>query len=153
VRWALLSDPNIAADPNDTYRGFKPTENFRKVVDQVKAAPFARMRRPRCREDRAPRSPSRRSWLLPWASGPLQFVLLDSLLATNIALGQLGKARRDWLAGYLAVNAARPTVIVVHHNPDGAGDKALVDADRRTEGPEATHRDGRGKTVRASLYS
>src|SRR5271170_1965308 len=40
VRWALLSDTHIAADPSDTYRGFKPHENLAKVVGQLKESHF-----------------------------------------------------------------------------------------------------------------
>lgn len=63
-------------------------------------------------------------------AGALNFVLLDSLLATNIAAGQLGKSQRDWLAGFLDANAAKPVVIFVHHNPDPDDDNGLVDATR-----------------------
>lgn len=61
-------------------------------------------------------------------AGPLRFVLLDSLLATNVAPGQLGKAQRDWLASFLAAHTGRPTVVFVHHNPDPENDFGLVDA-------------------------
>ena len=40
VHWALLSDTHIAADPSDTFRGFKPHENLAKVVGQLKASHF-----------------------------------------------------------------------------------------------------------------
>ena len=40
VHWALLSDTHIAADPSDTFRGFKPHENLTKVVGQLKASHF-----------------------------------------------------------------------------------------------------------------
>ena len=36
--WALLSDTHIPADPENTYRGFKPVENLKKVVPEVLAA-------------------------------------------------------------------------------------------------------------------
>jgi len=38
MRWALLSDTHIPADPADEYRGFKPFENMKKVVAEVAAA-------------------------------------------------------------------------------------------------------------------
>ncbi len=38
MRWALLSDTHIPADPNDAYRGFKPTDNLKKVAAEVAAA-------------------------------------------------------------------------------------------------------------------
>jgi 3',5'-cyclic AMP phosphodiesterase CpdA len=40
VRWALLSDTHIPADPADTYRGFKPAENFITAVKQVTQESF-----------------------------------------------------------------------------------------------------------------
>lgn len=60
--------------------------------------------------------------------GPVQFVLLDSLMVTNIAAGQLGRKQRDWLSSYLSSATAKPVVVFVHHNPDGEEDTALVDA-------------------------
>jgi hypothetical protein len=66
-------------------------------------------------------------------AGPIRFIMLDSLLATNIAPGQLGRAQRDWLAGYLDSNRAKNTVVFVHHNPDPESDTALVDATRLME--------------------
>jgi 3',5'-cyclic-AMP phosphodiesterase len=38
VRWALLSDIHIPADPADEYRGFRPYSNLKKVVPEVVAA-------------------------------------------------------------------------------------------------------------------
>ncbi len=40
LHWALLSDTHIAADPSDTFRGFKPHENLAKVVGQLKESHF-----------------------------------------------------------------------------------------------------------------
>lgn len=57
-------------------------------------------------------------------------ILLDSLMATNIAPGQVGRVQRNWLAEYLDVNKAKPAIVFVHHNPDAESDTALVDADR-----------------------
>jgi 3',5'-cyclic-AMP phosphodiesterase len=39
MRWALLSDTHVPADPADVYRGFKAYENFKTIVPQVAAAP------------------------------------------------------------------------------------------------------------------
>jgi len=61
-------------------------------------------------------------------AGPLRFILLDSLLATNVTPGQLGKSQRDWLDAYLGGNKDRATVVFVHHNPDPDSDIGLVDA-------------------------
>jgi Icc protein len=62
--------------------------------------------------------------------GPVNFVLLDSLLATDVAAGQLGRSQRDWLADYLKTNNRKPSVIFVHHNLDADDDNAMVDAAR-----------------------
>ena len=63
-------------------------------------------------------------------AGPFNFVLLDSLLATALTPGQLGKAQRDWLSGYLDGLGDKPSLLFVHHNPDAEHDVGLVDADR-----------------------
>lgn len=58
----------------------------------------------------------------------LRFILLDSLLATNVTPGQLGNAQREWLSTQLAASTT-PTVLVVHHTLNDT-DSALVDAER-----------------------
>jgi 3',5'-cyclic AMP phosphodiesterase CpdA len=63
-------------------------------------------------------------------AGPVDFILLDSLMVTNIAAGQLGQSQRDWLSGYLGEKKAKPAVVFVHHNLDPEDDNALVDASR-----------------------
>lgn len=60
--------------------------------------------------------------------GPVQLVVLDSLMVTNIAAGQLGKKQREWLSSFLSSPLSKPVVVFVHHNPDGDEDTALVDA-------------------------
>jgi 3',5'-cyclic-AMP phosphodiesterase len=65
--------------------------------------------------------------------GPVDFLLLDSLLATDVAAGQLGHSQRDWLADYLKTNGRKPAVIFVHHNLDADDDNAMVDAARFLE--------------------
>jgi 3',5'-cyclic-AMP phosphodiesterase len=40
LRIAILSDTHIAADPQDSFRGFHPHENLKKVVAQVGASKF-----------------------------------------------------------------------------------------------------------------
>ena len=35
LRLALLSDTHVAADPTETYRGFRPYENLRQIIAQV----------------------------------------------------------------------------------------------------------------------
>ncbi len=174
VRWALLSDTHIAADPSDTYRGFKPHENLAKVVDQLKASHFdavlangdlARLEgkpvdyvrftdfvdplaeqsalvvtlgnhderknaRSALTKLAGDRQPVEQKFVTVLDTDPVRFVLLDSLMATNIAAGQLGKSQRDWLAASLGQNASKPTIVFVHHNPDADNDTGLVDADR-----------------------
>jgi 3',5'-cyclic AMP phosphodiesterase CpdA len=62
----------------------------------------------------------------------LRFVLLDSLLATDVTPGQLGSAQRDWLSKTLGATPSAPTIVVVHHTL-GANDGELVDAERLFE--------------------
>ena len=64
-------------------------------------------------------------------AGGLRFVLLDSLLATDVTPGQLGSAQRTWLASQLAASST-PTVILVHHTL-GGNDGELMDAERLFE--------------------
>jgi 3',5'-cyclic AMP phosphodiesterase CpdA len=66
-------------------------------------------------------------------AGDVRFILLDSLLATNVTPGQLGKSQRTWLTEYLDAQSARPIVVFVHHQPDPDNDSALVDASRLLE--------------------
>lgn len=61
-------------------------------------------------------------------TGPVQLVILDSLMVTNIAAGQLGRKQREWLSAYLSGPLSKPVIVFVHHNPDGESDTALVDA-------------------------
>src|SRR4051795_10072334 len=58
--------------------------------------------------------------------GATNLVMLDSLLATNIAPGQVGKVQSEWLAEYLDANQKGRAIIFVHHNPDQNSDNALV---------------------------
>lgn len=74
-------------------------------------------------------APVEKKWVTTVQSGPVSLVLLDSLMATNIAPGQVGKAQRTWLANYLDTNAGKTLVVFVHHNPDAESDNALVDAE------------------------
>lgn len=46
------------------------------------------------------------------------WVLLDSLDATNKTPGVLGKEQLAWLAKTLDAHADRPTLVCLHHNPD-----------------------------------
>lgn len=60
-------------------------------------------------------------------AGPVRFILLDSLLATNQTPGLLGKAQRTWLRKYLQDSDDKPVILFFHHTlEDGDGD--LFDA-------------------------
>lgn len=50
------------------------------------------------------------------------FFLLDSLTKTMVTQGTLGKQQRTWLAKALDERAAKPAIIVTHHNPRLGGD-------------------------------
>jgi 3',5'-cyclic-AMP phosphodiesterase len=174
ARIALLSDTHIAADPEDTFRGFFPHRNLRAVCDQLKQTKFdllvvngdlARQRgqesdyaafrgfldplaeqmpavvtlgnhddRKNARSALTNRAgeiqPVEQKLVTTVDAGPLRFVMLDSLLVTNISPGQVGKGQREWLSSYLDGSGQKPTIVVVHHNPDAESDGALVDADR-----------------------
>jgi 3',5'-cyclic AMP phosphodiesterase CpdA len=59
----------------------------------------------------------------------VRVIVLDSLLYVDRVAGLLGRAQREWLAGYLPTVADRPVVLFVHHPPtDEDGD--LLDGDR-----------------------
>lgn len=64
-------------------------------------------------------------------TGGLRFLLLDSLLATDVTPGQLGNAQRAWLGKELATSTA-PTILLVHHTL-GGNDGELMDAERLFE--------------------
>jgi len=173
ARVALLSDTHIAADKNDTYRGFNPFSNLTTVVGQVAQQPFdlavvngdlarltgevadygqfASLMKPIV--EKTPTlltmgnhdgrehaegaltwkggtvQPVAKKWVTTVEAGPVSLVFLDSLLATNVTPGQLGKAQRTWLANYLDGNASKKIVVFVHHQPDPNDDGALVDAE------------------------
>ena len=173
ARVALLSDTHIAADKNDTFRGFNPYSNLTTVVGQVGEqhfdlavvngdlarltgepadyAQFASLMQPvfhatptlftmgnhdgreHAQTALTSRSgtpqPVQKKLVTTIDAGPVSLVFLDSLLATNVTPGQLGKAQRGWLANYLDANAGKNLVVFVHHQPDPNDDGALVDAE------------------------
>jgi len=59
----------------------------------------------------------------------VRLILLDSLFIVNNVAGLLGKAQRDWLAGYLKDCDDKPTVLFLHHTL-GDGDGELLDVPR-----------------------
>lgn len=73
--------------------------------------------------------PVQKKWVTTIDAGPVGLVFFDSLLATNVTPGQLGKAQRAWLANYLDGNAGKPLIVFVHHQPDADNDGALVDSE------------------------
>lgn len=62
-------------------------------------------------------------------AAPMRFIVLDSLLATNVVPGFLGKEQRAWLEQFLGSSDATPTIVFVHHPPDDA-DSDLLDSER-----------------------
>lgn len=50
------------------------------------------------------------------------FFLLDSLQETMVTPGTLGEEQRAWLAKALDAHAAKPAIVVAHHNPRLGGD-------------------------------
>jgi 3',5'-cyclic AMP phosphodiesterase CpdA len=62
-------------------------------------------------------------------AGPVQFLILDSLLLTNETPGLLGKAQRTWLETHLRDSGDRPLILFLHHTV-GDEDDALLDAPR-----------------------
>ena len=49
-------------------------------------------------------------------AGPVRFILLDSLFATNETMGLLGKAQRTWLQRYLQTGDDKPVILFFHHS-------------------------------------
>ncbi|MBN1505309.1 MAG: metallophosphoesterase [Sedimentisphaerales bacterium] len=62
-------------------------------------------------------------------AGCVRFLVLDSLMQTNLTAGLLGKAQRTWLESYLRSADDTPTILFVHHT-FGDGDGDLLDAPR-----------------------
>src|SRR5690348_17029176 len=61
-------------------------------------------------------------------AGDLRFVLLDSLLATHVTPGQLGKSQRTWLTEYLDAQTGKPVIVFIQHHRDPDNQCSLVDA-------------------------
>jgi Icc protein len=62
-------------------------------------------------------------------SGPVRFLVLDSLLYVDKVAGLLGRDQRHWLADYLKTHDNKPTILCFHHTL-GDGDGDLLDAPR-----------------------
>ncbi len=75
-------------------------------------------------EDRPGKAqPIRDKHVVTVEAGPVRFVLLDSLYATNKTPGFLGKAQRSWLQRYLAQSDDKPVILFFHHTlGDADGD-------------------------------
>ncbi len=65
-------------------------------------------------------------------TGPVRFILLDSLLYVDKTPGLLGKAQRTWLQDYLRACDEKPVILFVHHT-FGDGDGDLLDVLRLFE--------------------
>lgn len=78
-------------------------------------------------EDRAGQAqPVKDKHVLTVEAGPVRFVLLDSLAATNQTPGLLGKAQRSWLQSYLQNSDDKPVILFFHHTL-GDSDGDLLD--------------------------
>jgi 3',5'-cyclic AMP phosphodiesterase CpdA len=78
-------------------------------------------------EDRAGQAqPVKDKHVVTVEAGPVRFILLDSLFATNKTMGLLGKAQRSWLQRYLADSDDKPVILFFHHTL-GDGDGDLLD--------------------------
>lgn len=53
------------------------------------------------------------------SSATMNWVLLDTLQEVNKAPGELGELQLGWLDRSLAASSEKPTVVMVHHNPQG----------------------------------
>lgn len=71
----------------------------------------------------------RDKYVLVIESGPVRFLLLDSMMFPNVTPGLLGKAQRTWLETYLGAAPPKPTLAFVHHTLDDA-DSSLMDVER-----------------------
>lgn len=56
-------------------------------------------------------------------AGRANWFVLDSLDRTNVTPGVLGPAQLRWLEGALDAHAGKPALVMVHHNPNGPGNK------------------------------
>jgi 3',5'-cyclic-AMP phosphodiesterase len=174
AHWALLSDTHIFADKTGEYRGFRPYDNLKRVLPQVRAAqpdgvlingdlaklegltadyellksmiePVAQSM-PLClslgnhddrknfmgvmgKLSRGVTQPVESKHVLVLDQPPVRFIVLDSLMTTNVAAGLLGKTQRTWLQNYFSASDDTPVIIFVHHTMDD-GDNSLLDADR-----------------------
>ncbi len=78
-------------------------------------------------EDRAGQAqPIKDKHVVTVEAGPVRFILLDSLVATNQTPGLLGKAQRSWLQSYLQNSDDKPVILFFHHTL-GDGDGDLLD--------------------------
>lgn len=75
----------------------------------------------------AQKSPVPQKYVLVIEQGPVRFIMLDSLMLTDVTAGFLGPEQLEWLRGFLAGSDEKPTILCLHHVPDEAG-KSFYDS-------------------------
>lgn len=163
-RWALISDPHIAADRAKMARGINMAAQFSTVVDEIIALPqrpagalvngdlafntgetadyatFTELIQPlrgagiplhlglgnhdhrerfwaAVRDDASVTRPLVDRQAAIVRAERANWFMLDSLEKTNSTPGLLGEAQLAWLARALDANAAKPALVMIHHNP------------------------------------
>ena len=62
--------------------------------------------------------------------GPgIRYLMLDSLIGTNVTGGELGESQIAWVANALDEDASTPTIVFVHHNLNAERASALHDTE------------------------
>jgi len=61
------------------------------------------------------------------STGPVNWIMLDSLAKTLQTPGLLGSEQLKWLAETLDANRTKPAVVLLHHNPGVEGNIGLID--------------------------
>lgn len=79
------------------------------------------------KEERARKRPLSDRQALIVSTADANWFILDSLEKTLSTPGLIGKQQLQWLADSLDANAAKPAIVVVHHNPGISGNIGLRD--------------------------